>query len=722
MKKATQDKAFSRTRLLVALALMMSSSAFVYMAIAANPSSGTITPAGPTLTWVGTGNGLPPAAGGRADCIEGQNCDSYTLTISGNPADWVGKQVKVRINNTLPSTDYDLYVLKGSLNGAVVGSDGRPPSTFEEVVLDPNSPSIGTGVFVVHVVYFAVPPGDQYNGEISILTGGVIPPVPAPQASGVAPRFQVHTPPPAGANTLGIDAAEPSIGVNWDSETGTNGGRAMYIALLETLRITFDDTCPSSPSALWEDVSFAGTSAITFDPILFTDHGYPGGSGTGRTFVSQLVFPAGSIASASAYTDDDGTTWLPSTGAGPGSGIDHQTIGGGGPYAAPVPLNPAYPNPLYYCGQLPNATCALSVDGGQSYGPAIPVDAGGECGGLHGHIKVGVDGSAYLPNKGCGSGQGVIVSHDNGLTWDVRTVPGSAAGESDPAVGIGRGDETGGKGRVYLGYAHGDSKAVITVSDDRGLTWSTPYDVGAKFGVNGVAFPAVVAGDDDRAAFAFYGTPTIGSVQGAKFAGVWHLYVAYTYDGGASWHTVDVTPNDPMQRGCIWLQGGSNICRNMLDFMGADVDARGRFLVGYNDGCAGAECSQATPGAVGNSYTALTAIARQSGGKGLYAAHDALFPDAAAGAGCSLSDRASQRRELVCAVVGLERRRLTHYRFSPGKLDQPGRSVLDRRQRGRVADALHRHGRHLRADCLLPRGRNQRRRRILRRPCHSSAL
>jgi hypothetical protein len=50
--------------------------------------------------------------------------------------------------------------------------------------------------------------------------------------------------------------------------------------------------------------------------------------------------------------------------------------------------------------------------------------------------------------------------------------------------------------------------------------------------------------------------------------------------------------------------------------------------VGYNDGCAGAECSQAGPNATGNSYTALAAIARQTGGKGLFAAHDALFPDA----------------------------------------------------------------------------------------------
>src|SRR2546429_3262706 len=57
-----------------------------------------------------------------------------------------------------------------------------------------------------------------------------------------------------------------------------------------------------------------------------------------------------------------------------------------------------------------------------------------------------------------------------------------------------------------------------------------------------------------------------GDDQSDTFTGVWHLYVAATYDGGATWNTVDATPNDPVQRGCIWLSGGSNPCRNLLDF------------------------------------------------------------------------------------------------------------------------------------------------------------
>jgi hypothetical protein len=622
MRKSTPTRSgIFVLRLALAFTLLGASALVGFLAFAADPPAATITPSSPDVTWTGTAAGVPPAAGGEVDCEEGVNCDTFKLTISGTPADWIGKQVKVRIQWLANSTDYDLKIHKGSPDGPEVGSSGNAASTYEEAVLNPASGSVGTGDFFVRAIYFAATPADQYNGIATVIAAGV-PPIPAPTpASGMPPRYQNFTPPPAGPSTLGLDAGEPSIGVNWLSETGENGGRAMYLAGLQTLRVTFNDGCPSSPGALWENKSFVTTSAQSFDPILFTDRAL------GRTLISQLEFPAGSAATASAYTNDDGETWVPSTGAGPGSGIDHQTIGGGGPFKAPL-INPAYPNAIYYCSQLPNATCAISLDGGTTYGPAVPVDTGMICGGLHGHIKVGPDGTAYLPNKGCGNEQAVIVSENNGATWQIRAVPGSSEGDSDAAVGIGRGDKVkeavGGApiGRVYLGYADGNNRAVISTSDDRGATWTQPLDVGAVFGINNVVFPAVVAGDDDRAAFAFYGTPTAGGLQSAKFDGIWHLYVAHTFDGGKSWVTVDATPNDPIQRGCIWLGGGANICRNMLDFMGVDVDKRGRVLVGYNDGCAGAECAQAPDTAVGNSYTAIAAIARQTGGRRLFAQFD----------------------------------------------------------------------------------------------------
>src|SRR5207302_8762143 len=106
--------------------------------------------------------------------------------------------------------------------------------------------------------------------------------------------------------------------------------------------------------------------------------------------------------------------------------------------------------------------------------------------------------------KGCGGRQAVVVSEDNGLHWAVRQVPTSLPHQSDPSVGIGK------NGTAYFGYSNADGHARIAVSRDHGQTWTDDQDVGASFGVQNSVFPAVVAGDDDRAAFAFLGTTSAG--------------------------------------------------------------------------------------------------------------------------------------------------------------------------------------------------------------------
>jgi hypothetical protein len=220
----------------------------------------------------------------------------------------------------------------------------------------------------------------------------------------------------------------------------------------------------------------------------------------------------------------------------------------------------------------------------------------------------------YVPNKGCGGNQAVAVSEDNGLTWAVRANPASMAGDSDPSVGIGA------AGTVYLGYQNGDGTAHIAVSHDKGATWVYDQNVGRLPGIKNVVFPEVTAGDDNRASFAFLGTTTGGNYQDPSFTGVWHLYVATTYDGGQSWVTADATPNDPVQKGSICT--GGTTCgqdRNLLDFNDITTDAQGRVLVAYADGCTGA-CATTGP----QNFDALASISRQATGGTLYGAYDAL--------------------------------------------------------------------------------------------------
>jgi hypothetical protein len=503
-------------------------------------------------------------------------------------------------------------------------------------------------------------------------TGGSAAPSAVTASPGV-PRFQNY-PAPAG---IADDVGEPSIGCNWKSDQSfsnsmfsiPNGGRVMLFGGFSTdlYRATFND-CSSPAKPNWEakPLSLAATPRAAGDPILFTDHD------TGRTFVSQLegLTPAGS---STDITDDDGDNFTPSEGSSLPSDIDHQTFGGGIFHAGGVGPITAYPNAVYYASQsVSDARAAQSLDGGQTFGPAFPMYTINDCAGLHGHIKVSPkDGTVYVPNMGCGGAvpfhetgakQAVIVSEDNGMTWNIRPIPDSSThgngsldntiiGTRDPSVSIDA------DGNVYFVYQAedrltgnldgtdiaGDTHPKVAVSHDRGVTWEPSIDVGATV-INGnpiknATFVTATAGSSGRAAVAFFGTETGGNnwpcgagddcslnVQGEPtginarplFTGVWYLYISTTFDGGKTWTTQNVTPGDPIQRGGIC---GGSTCRNLLDFMDIQIDKQGRILVAGEDGCIG-PCVQGG----GNSFSSKGFITRQSGGKRMLATFDPVEP------------------------------------------------------------------------------------------------
>src|SRR5213596_1394715 len=617
----------------------------------ATPGSGTLNPTGPTVNWAGTATG--GSSLDESTCVEGVNCDTFTLTLSGTPSNWSGLKARIVIGCADPSgvSDYDVYVHKGDNSGPIVpggtsAHGGTPP---EIVDLDPSNPDVGTGQFSVHVVYFSAFAGFQYSGSASAVSasaGTALAPA-APPDRGPKVGFQnfeapgtlvqvtdssqgptVHT-----VEYTAHDAGEPSIGVNWNSPNSASGV-TNFQSDLQTLFIKFDDSCPANgQSATWYNSPAPTSQFIDSDPIGFTDRQ------TGRVFAGELTLTSPSC--KVSFTDTDGLDqlgqpsyagWSPSSGP-LGSGIDHETIGGG-PYHAPAPPHGPYPNAVYYCSQdLVTAFCLRSDDGGATYGPPVPTYTT-QCGGLHGHVKVTPDGTVYLPNNSCSGTGAVVVSEDNGLTWNIRPVQNANsqtranANLQDPAVGVDS------NGRVYFamssstvaGSAAGGSNAVVATSTDRGQTWQNIYDVGEVYGLKNIAFPTAVAADASRAVVAFYGSTTTGDESANTFNGIWHLYVASTFDGGLHWTTTDVTPKDPMQRGCIWMHGGADICRNLLDFFDMTVDKQGRVQVGYVDGCTDGACVQAASTAKGNAYTARGVIARQSSGRRLLANFDPHNP------------------------------------------------------------------------------------------------
>ena len=630
-------------------------------AVAATPSKGTVA-VGQPASWR-----FAPAGGPSG------SSDSYKLTVKlpGDPA-------KLYASNVRTGTDYAVV-----LQIRLTWSGSSPDDTLGLSGSDPSGTSVGDDTLAVtnqggntNLYMLQNPLSQTYTITASNQLGNTTSAVPSravatlrvvhlgatpqPSPAAGAPRFtnfhiplSLMPPRPEEQTVLGGRAfGEPSIGVNPKTDA------VMYQAGLYTMRGTFDDS--TSPArATWADVSDDPlTTSASEDAILAVDRA------TGRTFVSQLALAC----SLGAVSDDDGATWTPAAKAcQTPPAVDHETIGAG-PFAPPL-TGTLYPNAVYYCSQnVAYASCALSLDGGITYGHGLsPMFNSTECFGLHGHIKVGPDGTVYVPNKACGAPEcfitsttagpnchpGFAVSDNDGQTWTVHTIKDGHTryfNTGDPSIGIGS------RGTMYYGYGDADGHPKIAVCTQHGSTCGPSTDVGKAFHVENTEMATVIAGDDDRAAFAFIGSTTPGDDQQNNvdvtdangkvvnrvhpwhnFMGTWHLYVAVTRDRGRHWTTTDATPDVPVQRGCIEFDGncpssrGSDDQRNLLDFNDLTIDREGRILAAYTDGCQPDLGPPTRHGTCRTDATRLSglnpeiegpAVARQSCGPGLYAKYD----------------------------------------------------------------------------------------------------
>lgn len=587
------------TRIALAALVLSTVGPVALLGIAAEPASGTLTDTGEVTYTAG------PFVGSHADvgCNPLAPCDYFTLTVNVSAAYQSAHPnalVTVDLTWEPQQADLDMSVYN-SANEDISGEGGGNLPGVPEHIEFPLAngeytieirPYAATGATATAVI--ALDPNDDAGGG-----GGL--------ATGQPPRYQLYAPdyPKDG---FGMFGGEATMAVNWSTNS------IFYLGFLETLRLKLDDS--TSPAIeTWEKMPTNASSKATSDPIMVGD------TQTNRIFAMQLLFPEGQ--SAMDYSDDDGLTWIPAMAGGFGSGADHQAMDVG-PYPAGSSIpHPLYPNAVYYCSQdVALAFCSRSDDGGVTFGPVVPIYTQGQCNGLHGHVKVATDGTVYVPNSKCaelGSNVGiladnpaVIVSEDAGATWTVKLLGADihAGGGSDPSLASAT------DGTVYFAWTDENLRLHMAKSSDHGDTWVNDINIGEAAGITAAEFPAVVAGDPDRAAVAFFGTthPTGTPEDGEGFAGTWDLYVATTYDGGATYHVVNVTEGDPIQRGPIC---GGNYCRNLLDFFDAVIDPQGRVLVSYEDGCVGT-CVQ---GGV-SQYTDQVVIARQSGGKPLFAAND----------------------------------------------------------------------------------------------------
>jgi PKD repeat protein len=658
-KKSNSESAIFQPRVLIAFSLCCLGALLAMFSFATPaPTGDTLSTSHRSISYTDS-TGAPPnltgVALGKPNCgPSGAACSIFSLTIDPSVGiasagyDPTQFQIKLSWSWAVATVDYDIWVEDATMTTVLAQNNSTADPS---VIILPTTTAPAVYQIVIVLATGAPIP---YTGTVALEAKPAVSALCDPNVTNCTPpRYMSY---PAGAGQAD-DAGEPSLGVDWNPNVAAlkhdkvnTGGVAFFTSGPHEWRANFDD-CSSPAVNLWEDVSAVFTQQFALsDPIGFVDHytsnplglAYPPPQTPGRVFTIDLLGGQGD--SAGSYSDTDGNSYLPGGTGGPGAGPDHETLGGG-PYSGTPPATASYPatgtkNAVYYCSQniAAEAQCSRSDDGGQTFGPSIPIFTPTQCtGGIHGHVKVAPDGTVYVPNSSCGTvgNDGVAVSIDNGLTWTENNVPGST-GTQDPSVGIGQnnlgkpGTNLTGTNTIYLGWTSGDGHAHVAHSGDRGATWTGDTDVGASFGVTHAVFPVVVAGDDNRAAFAFVGTgpgiATTGTCDpyGATLncKNIWHLYVATTYDGGANWITIDATPDDPVQQGTVCLQGTT--CsggRNLLDFNDFAIDSEGRGLVGYADGCP--NCNNTFSAQSADSHGTIT---RQSGGRRLFAFFDPVEP------------------------------------------------------------------------------------------------
>src|SRR5947207_841663 len=552
------------------------------LSFASTPSSGTLTNAsGPVNYDAGpffVANPTPvieldsgPECSGSS-----QPCDDFALTVSlpsGYHTTYPNASVKVTLSWTdsgSGSSDYDLYIYKTPRSDCnptgCTSTDGSQAADYQSA--SSNNPEIAT-ISPLHdgsQTYTIVVVPYTPTGETVHVTAEL---VPGSGSTGGTPGFGGPDPTAPGVpryqnfyapDGTSAQSSEGEFNIGFDPKTG----RIMNMNLGPVWRITPPELLtPAKPECcegLWENKSNPTTNT-GLDPILWTDQK------TGRTFVSNSTAGANAVY---GYSDNDGDLWVPLAASPASGGTDHETIGSG-PYPASLstlstPANQG--EAVYYCSQtwpLGPATCQRSDTLGASYGPGVFAYYGNgitQCHGLHGHVHVAPDGTVWLPVSQCGGRQGGAFSTDGGVTWHEFIVPNaiSQAEGADPSIAIDSNN------RIYYAYVN-----------------NQPVPAGSP--LEGHARVAV------------------GSLNKSTNT------ISWTGE-------VDI---EVQHASGIWQQGGSHQDRNLLDFNEITVEKNGRVLYGYSDGCVSDGC---IAGTAPNDFTAFMRVARQSGGKTLFASYD----------------------------------------------------------------------------------------------------
>lgn len=549
--------------------------ALVWMMTLSNPGGGSISTATTTpLAFTGTAT-----ATGTADesaCVEGVNCDTYTLTVQGTPTNWRKKRIDVKLTWANELNDYDLYIHKDTNAGPIVASSGSgAPSSLEEAQIDPSS--TGTGVYTIHVVYFAgTPQLDQPNGSISVVGLSAMPQRQASYLRGgftFSPNVTVKAP-------VSESDGEPS------SRTDAQGNH--YIAGIRGVPAGVDlwyfDLRPGSrtydpfmrnPIYRGQPDSFTGLDVASVgadgggDVDLAVGYG-----GDGPNNVPNLAFTS-LVASniSTARSQDLGQTFTLNplgnvTGGVPGD--DRQWLEFFGPKTV-------Y---LYYRTLDPAVTMIQrSTDGGLTYGPARTAGQIGQCGSIDVDPN---DGTVYISGS---DGKVAVGTPDpvtgEPLTYTVHTVASDPNGVAHIFFVV----KVANDGTVYVCYSNGKD-VYLKHSFDHGNKWSLPVKVDYGTDTRTCMLPWMETGPTPGSVgVVWYGTASPANNDTAE----WKVFYAQSQNATSDTPTFRVGPASDhyIHAGAISESGlevtGAGHNRNLLDYFQISFDPTGAAIIGYTD-------------------------------------------------------------------------------------------------------------------------------------------
>ncbi|HUR67881.1 MAG TPA: sialidase family protein [Candidatus Thermoplasmatota archaeon] len=423
-----------------------------------------------------------------------------------------------------------------------------------------------------------------------LVAGCAAPAGPAPAPAAPARAQEAGWP----LHPLGLVGGEPSVGV-------TSSG-AIFVAghVILSADQAIEERSLAGQLARSTDggVTWTLVGDVARDPKQNNDPWMWVDTATDRVFNAPLNVACTSL----AWSDDDGANWdaNPAVACAPPS-HDHQKLVTGLPPAGFT--TSGYPSVAYYAynSLLVTGTTGIlgapvplderlgtfvstSLDGGLTFSVGKNIHESDCHRGIVGPPAVAPDGTVYIPHGTC-DGVDVMVSRDAGATWDTASLDAVGSLDDfafDPGVTV---DEA---GTAYLVWPGADALLYLATSRDAGATWSAPARITPP-GVNATVYSSIVATSAGRVAIAYAATtdPTEGwgglASSEADDDTTWHLWVTLL-DGAATRHVRLTSDEDPLQRGCIWMRGGSSDCRNLFDFV--TIVAHGDALyLSYTDGC-----------------------------------------------------------------------------------------------------------------------------------------